>query len=98
MEEDVEEAPQSEDPEVGTEVEAEPEELAETVVTPRRSGSRSVNVISIAGVVIALLAAGVFFLFFLKPAVVARRQVGTITGVEGTVKVKKGGTNDWVPG
>jgi Glucodextranase, domain B len=98
MEEDVEEAPQSEDPEAGTEAEPEPEELAETIVPPRRSGSRTVNVISIAGVVIALLAAGAYYLFFLKPAVVARRQVATITAVEGTVKVKKGGTNDWVPG
>src|SRR5215813_6863565 len=96
MEEDVEEAPQSDDPH--TEVEPEPEELAETVVTPRRSGSRAGNMISIAGVVIALLAAGAYYRFFFNPAVVARRQVATITAVEGTVKVKKGGTNDWVPG
>jgi hypothetical protein len=78
------------------EPEPEPEEQ-EPVRPPRRSGSRSVNMMSTIGVVIALVAAGAYYYFFLKPAVVARRQVATVTAIEGTVKVKKGGTNEWVP-
>jgi hypothetical protein len=93
MEEDVEEAPESHEPQ--PEVEPEPEE---PVVPPRRSPPRSVNLISTLGVIVALIAAGTYYFVFLKPAVVARRQVATITAVEGTVKVKKGGTNEWIPG
>lgn len=72
---------------------------AVTPEPPRRMRRRSsANLYSIIGLGLALLAAGVYFFFFLRPAQQrALEEVARFTALEGDVKLKPSATQKWTP-